>query len=447
MKAHRLLGLLGGRGAAGADRPDRLVGDHDLGQRAALDLGQVGLQLALQHRLGLVRRRARPRSRRRRGSARGRRRAPPGPCAPAPRRSRRSSWRRSEWPRTTASTSSSTSIGAETSPVKAPESSSCMFCAATLTALPQRRSTTARQRGERRADDDVAAASPRSAAAARRRTRAASATVLCIFQLAAMYGRALRHRLQRLHSRAASFPPAAPSDAPPPVESQSTFVGKPELLQRGDRVAAADHGRARRRGDRLGDGAGAGRERLQLEGAHRPVPEHGAGGGDRLGVGGGACAGRCRGPSSRRAPRRRRSRGARSSASKLVAEHEVDRAASSSQSEPSACSSASRRQLDALLLDQRVAGGDALGAEEAEAHRAADQDLVGDLEEAVDHADLVGHLGAAEDDDQRPLRATRRTAVSSRHLALQQQARVAGQVVRRPPRCWRGRGGRRRRRR
>ena len=105
-----------------------------------------------------------------------------------------------------------------------------------------------------------------------------------------------------------------------------------------------------------------------------------------------------------------------------------------------------RGQLHALLLDQRVAGRDPLRSEEAEAHRAADQDLVGDLEEAVDHADLVGDLGAAEDDDQRPRRGLDHPGQLG-HLALEQEARVAGQVLRRRPRCWRGRGGRRRRRR
>ena len=61
-------------------------------------------------------------------------------------------------------------------------------------------------------------------------------------------------------------------------------------------------------------------------------------------------------------------------------------------------------ELHPLLLDQRVAGPVTLGAEEAEAHRAADQDPVGGLEEALDHPDLVGDLGAAEDDDERPCR-------------------------------------------
>ncbi len=39
--------------------------------------------------------------------------------------------------------------------------------------------------------------------------------------------------------------------------------------------------------------------------------------------------------------------------------------------------------------------------EEGEAHRAADHHRVGDPQEAVDHGDLVGHLGAADDRHQR----------------------------------------------
>ena len=38
-------------------------------------------------------------------------------------------WRRSEWPSTTPATSISPSIAADTSPVYAPVSASCMFCA------------------------------------------------------------------------------------------------------------------------------------------------------------------------------------------------------------------------------------------------------------------------------------------------------------------------------
>src|SRR5436305_11422054 len=52
--------------------------------------------------------------------------------------------------------------------------------------------------------------------------------------------------------------------------------GEAELLQGGNRVAAADDRLSRRVGNRLGDGAGARREGLELEGPHRSVPEHGA---------------------------------------------------------------------------------------------------------------------------------------------------------------------------
>ena len=93
-------------------------------------------------------------------------------------------------------------------------------------------------------------------------------------------------------------------------------IGEAELLERRDRVAAADHGGRPAPGNRLGEGPGAVGERLQLEGAHRPVPEHRPRGGDLGSRTPARCAGRCRGPSSRRAPRCPRPRGARSPPSK-----------------------------------------------------------------------------------------------------------------------------------
>ena len=59
-------------------------------------------------------------------------------------------------------------------------------------------------------------------------------------------------------------------------------VGEAGLRDGRDRVAAADDGVARAGGDRLGHGARAGGERRELEGAHRAVPEHGARPGDAL---------------------------------------------------------------------------------------------------------------------------------------------------------------------
>ena len=86
-------------------------------------------------------------------------------------------------------------------------------------------------------------------------------------------------------------------------------------------------------------------------------------------------------------------------------------------------------------------------AEEAEAHRAADQDRVRDIEEALDHADLVAHLGAPEDHDERVLRIHQQGRQDG-HLALQQQpARPPGAAAARRPRWWHARGARRRTRR
>ena len=90
------------------------------------------------------------------------------------------------------------------------------------------------------------------------------------------------------------------SDAPPPVLTWSTRSARPN-----SRIAAAlsppptTVKRARRR-DRVGDGARAGRERRELEHAHRAVPEHGRRVGRRRRRRSRRSRGRCRGPSTRR---------------------------------------------------------------------------------------------------------------------------------------------------
>ena len=71
---------------------------------------------------------------------------PPAPRAPscaAPASVSPKSSRRSEWPSSTPSTSTSDSMGAETSPVRAPLSSSCMVWAYTASCEPRAESTTA----------------------------------------------------------------------------------------------------------------------------------------------------------------------------------------------------------------------------------------------------------------------------------------------------------------
>ena len=59
-----------------------------------------------------------------------------------------------------------------------------------------------------------------------------------------------------------------------------TLVREPELRQRGGAVAAARRRWCLRPARRLGDAARAGRERIELERAHRAVPEDRAGAGD-----------------------------------------------------------------------------------------------------------------------------------------------------------------------
>ena len=56
-------------------------------------------------------------------------------------------------------------------------------------------------------------------------------------------------------------------------------------------------------------------------------------------------------------------------------------------------------------LQQRPAHLVALGGQEGEHHPATDEQLVGLAEQVVDHAELVGDLGPAEDHDVRPSRA------------------------------------------
>ena len=85
----------------------------------------------------------------------------------------------------TPSTPRSSSIGAETSPVKAPSSASCMFCAATRTRLWEQCSTAVFS--EVKGGQTTTSGPPDSGTRGRNsaRKRSVSSTVLCIFQLAA----------------------------------------------------------------------------------------------------------------------------------------------------------------------------------------------------------------------------------------------------------------------
>ncbi len=65
------------------------------------------------------------------------------------------------------------------------------------------------------------------------------------------------------------------SDAPPPVLTWSTSSARPICRMAAALSPPPTTVKPGELGDRLGDGAGAGRERRELEHAHRAVPQHG----------------------------------------------------------------------------------------------------------------------------------------------------------------------------
>ena len=202
--------------------------------------------------------------------------------------------------------------------------------------------------------------------------------------------------------------------APPPVEMwPNAASSKPSL-----RTAAAESPppttvRPVDLGQRLGDGAGAVGERVDLEDAHRAVPEHR--------------------PARRRArprtprPTRARCRGPRLSAGisdagddprlglavarrELGVDHDVGRQHDLDAGLARPARGSRGRPVELVLLEQALADLVALGREEGEHHAAADQQLVGLGQQVVDHAELVGDLRAAEHDDVRALRVDRSAA-------------------------------------
>ena len=204
----------------------------------------------------------------------------------------------------------------------------------------------------------------------------ASATVLCIFQLPA-----IRAALRR---PALTLSASTPGSAALEQLERGTAAGRdvrelsarPTGQGRG-RVAAADDGRAGRRGHGLGDG-GCPRRTLVLEDAHRPVPEDGPGGEHRLA----RRPRRVRGPDVERhpavgdvdalVPARRGSAATRSASPRSVG-----------QGSWRACflrgGDQRRGPPRALLSPRRVPDGVARAPEERKAHRAADEDRVGEL--------------------------------------------------------------------
>src|SRR4051812_8854173 len=192
--------------------------------------------------------------------------------------------RRSECPSSTPFTPSSTIMGADTSPVYAPSGSWCMFCASTLTSEPPSASTVA----ARAVNGGHSASSTPLPIGRRDRSRCtysrASAEVLYIFQLPAMYCPRASGIIESLHPRQRLALEQLERGAAARGEMRD-LIREAELHERGAGVAAAHDRRAVRTRHGLRHGTSAGRERRHLEGAHRAVPEDRSGARDLARVG------------------------------------------------------------------------------------------------------------------------------------------------------------------
>ena len=221
------------------------------------------------------------------------------------------------------------------------------------------------------------------------------------------------------------------------------LVGEAELRER--RGASPRRRRRSCRGasrDGLGDRARAGRERLELEGAHRAVPEDGAGLRDDLGVRPRPSPGRCRGPSSRPAT-------STPSVACVSVSAENSRPSSRSTGSSSLSRSASARWAGSMPSSSHsdVADVVALRLEEREAHRAADQDGVGALEERVDARRSCPSPSRRRRSRPAAAAGSSRMPVERLDLALRAAGRRRAAAGARRPRSRRARGGRSRRRR
>ena len=184
-------------------------------------------------------------------------------------------------------------------------------------------------------------------------------------------------------------------------------VGDAGLLHRGNRITAADDGGSLHSGDGLGDRVRAGREGVDLEDAHRTIPD------DGLRVG------NCRGV---RGDRRRSDVDAHPVSNGRVAylEHFVRRARLELRRDDMVGRQQQRDAarlrvrfdrlglIELVVFDQRSTDRDAARLEERVGHRAADDQAVHLAEHVLDDVDLVRDFRAAEYRDERPLRLLQR---------------------------------------
>ena len=206
-------------------------------------------------------------------------------------------------------------------------------------------------------------------------------------------------------------------DAPPPVDRWSNEPSSPAARNGGERIAAADHREGGRGGHREGDPAGPGVERRVLEDPHRAVPQ------DRLRAGDDrpealhrarADVETLQGPGDRAGGHRDR----RIGRGDIGRGHDVDRQLDRDPLRTGTLAGGEHR-VEPIGLHERAADLAAVGGQERERHRAADQKGVHAIEQRVDHPELVRHLRAAQDRDVRSGRIAQELPEDV-HLALEQ---------------------------
>ena len=216
-------------------------------------------------------------------------------------------------------------------------------------------------------------------------------------------GQALRTAFLQSASRPGRSPCSiSSSEAPPPVEMWSTSVGEAELRDGGRGVAAADDRERRGLGHRLGDRAGAGLEAWVLEHAHRTVPQDRAGVEDRRRRTPPRCPGRCRRPSSRRAGRAPNLRTSPPASGRRSCRPGRGRRCRSGRCRSVAGSSSNARSVSTWSSSHSELPIGWPWALRNVKHMPPPMRIESaTCEQGVDHAELVGHLRAAGDGDER----------------------------------------------
>ena len=161
-------------------------------------------------------------------------------------------------------------------------------------------------------------------------------------------------------------------------------------------VAAADDGEHGALGQGLGDGAGTAGEGVEFKDAHGAVPGHGLGGGELVGkelrgLGADVQAHLVVGDRVDLHDGRGRVSRELGGDDDVDGQHQVDATLGG-------LGDVTLDGVDLVFLEQGLAHRVALCGQEGEDHAAADEEHVGLLQQVGDDAQLVGDLGAAEDD-------------------------------------------------